>query len=131
MEYITKSHSKYLLMAHLIFSCKYRKKLLNKLGNDIKESMFKIADKYDFDIIEMEVAEDHIHVLISYAPTLSILDVVRHLKQQSTYHIWKKHESFLKKHFWKERTFWSDGYFSASVGNVSKSTIEKYISEQG
>ncbi|MEA1974640.1 MAG: transposase, partial [Bacillota bacterium] len=36
----------------------------------------------------------------------------------------------LKNHFWKERTFWSDGYFACSIGNVSKEAIERYIEEQ-
>lgn len=38
---------------------------------------------------------------------------------------------YLKKHFWKENTFWSDGYFACSIGQVSKDVIEKYIQTQG
>lgn len=81
----------------------------------------------------MEVDENHIHVLIQYYPTQSILDIVRHLKQMSTYRIWRQNNNrlCLQKHFWKENTFWSDGYFACSIGNVSKEIIEKYIQEQG
>ena len=51
----------------------------------------------------------------------------------STYRIWRQNNNqiYLKKHFWKENTFWSDGYFACSIGNVSKEIIEKYIQEQG
>ena len=44
---------------------------------------------------------------------------------------WKKHQSFLGKYYWKEKTFWTDGYFISSIGNVSESTLEKYIKNQG
>ena len=77
MDYISKNHSKFLIMAHLIFVCKYRKKLLIKLGDQIKKLMFDIAEEKDFEIIKMEVDEDHIHLLASYNPTQSILDISR------------------------------------------------------
>ncbi|MBU3128747.1 transposase [Clostridium tagluense] len=38
---------------------------------------------------------------------------------------------YLGKQFWNERTFWGDGYFACSIGNVSKEIIEKYIQSQG
>jgi len=133
MDYISKNHSKFLIMVHLIFVCKYRKKLLTKLGEQIKLLMFDIAKENDFELIKTEVDQNHIHLLISYNPTQSILDIVRFLKQISTYRIWRQEDNhlYLQKHFWKEKTFWSDGYFACSIGNVSKETIEKYIQSQG
>ncbi|MDD4123773.1 MAG: IS200/IS605 family transposase [Bacilli bacterium] len=133
MDYISRNHSKYLLMAHLIFVTKYRKKLLIKYGDEIKQILSDIAEEKDFEIIEMEVDKDHVHLLVSYNPTQSILDIVRLLKQISTYQIWRKNNNhlYLSKQFWKEKTFWSDGYFACSIGNVSKETIEKYIQSQG
>ena len=120
-------------MIHLIFVCKYRKKLLVKLGYEIKTLMYEIAESYDFSIIEMEIDKDHIHLLIEYNPTKSILEIVRLLKQISTYRIWRQNGNveYLRKHFWKKRTFWSDGYFACSIGQVSKDVIEKYIQTQG
>ena len=41
------------------------------------------------------------------------------------------HAKMLKKHYWAEHTLWSDGYFAASTGDASASTIEKYIASQG
>lgn len=118
-------------MCHLIFVCKYRKKLLIRLGDDMKTLIYHVSKRYNFVIVEMEVDKDHIHLLVQYQPNMSILEIVRFLKQMTTFHIWKKHEEYLSKHFWKERTFWSDGYFACSIGNVSKETIQKYIKEQG
>lgn len=133
MEYISRNHSKYLLMVHLIFVCKYRKKLLLRYGEEIKKIFYDIADEKDLSIIEMEIDKDHIHLLVQYNPTQSILDIVRYFKQISTYRIWRwnNNEKYLSKYFWKEKTFWSDGYFVCSIGNVSKETIEKYIQSQG
>lgn len=133
MDYISRNHSKYLLMAHLIFVSKYRKQLLIKYGNEIKQILSDITEEKDFEIIEMEVDKDHVHLLVSYNPTQSILDIVRLLKQMSTYRIWRQNNNhlYLSKQFWKEKTFWSDGYFACSIGNVSKETIEKYIQSQG
>jgi putative transposase len=120
-------------MAHLIFVCKYRKRLLVKYGEEIKNIFYDIADEKDLSIVEMEVDKDHIHMLVQYNPTQSILEIVRHFKQISTYRIWRQNNNhlYLSKCFWKESTFWSDGYFACSIGNVSKETIEKYIQNQG
>lgn len=45
--------------------------------------------------------------------------------------LWKSYNEVLKRYFWKERTFWSDGYFVCSVGNISEETLREYIDEQG
>lgn len=55
MNYISQNHSKHLLMVHLIFSVKYRKKLLTRYGNEIKNILYDIAEEKDLNIIEMEL----------------------------------------------------------------------------
>ena len=133
MDYVSRNHSKHLLLVHLIFSCKYRKKLLIKYGNEIKKMLCDVGEEYDLNIIEMEVDKVHIHMLVQYQPTKSILEIVRLFKQISTYRIWRQNENckYLKKQLWKENTFWGDGYFACSIGQVSQETIEKYIRNQG
>lgn len=71
--------NKHKLKAHLIFVCKYRKKLLKII--DIKNIFNSIVEKSNFDIDIMESDVDHIHLLINYPPTLSITQIVRRLKQ--------------------------------------------------
>lgn len=133
MDYFSRNHSKYLLMVHLIFVCKYRKHLMVRYGDQIKQLLNGIAEENDFEIIEMEVDKNHVHLLVNYNPKQSILEVVRLLKQMSTFRIWRQNNNhtYLSKHFWKKKTFWSDGYFACSIGNVSKDIIEKYIQSQG
>ena len=104
MDYISQNHSKHLLMVHLILVCKYRKHLLIKLGEQIKVIFVNISEEHDIHIIEMEVDKDHIHLLVQYSPTQSILEIARWFKQISTYRIWRQNNNhyYLSKHFWKE-----------------------------
>ena len=130
-NYKSKNHSKYNIKYHIIFVCKYRKKLLIKYGEEIKQIMKDISYRYDFGILEIEVDKDHIHMMIESEPKLSPLMIVRVLKQQSTQIIYGRHRNELKKQFWKENTFWTDGYFCSSIGEVSSKTLKRYIENQG
>lgn len=69
--------------------------------------------------------------MIETKPTISISEIVNLIKSYTTYHIWERYPNYLRKHFWKERTFWTDGYFACSVGNVSEEMLRKYIENQG
>lgn len=98
----------------------------------MKQILDEISEEHNVSILEMEVDKYHIHLLIQYNPTQSILEIVRLFKQISTYRIWRRgYRTLLQKHFWREHTFWSDGYFASSIGQVSEETIRKYIQEQG
>ena len=130
-NYKSKNHSKFIITYHIIFVCKYRKKLLIKYGEDVKQIMYDISKRYDFDIKEMEVDKDHIHMMISSVPKISPLQIVRVLKQQSTIQMWRRYASELKKQYWKENTFWTDGYFCSTIGEVSSKTLKHYIQNQG
>lgn len=131
-NYISTNRSKHYLKCHLIFVCKYRKKLLvGQLNNDMKAIIQSITDKSDFEIEVMETDIDHVHFLIRYIPRLSIAQIVRRLKQQSTLHIWQSHSVALRKEYWYKDMFWSDGYFVCSIGEASPNTIREYILSQG
>ena len=129
----SKNRHKYLLQYHIIFVCKYRKKLLasKEISDYIKQFSYEICIKSNIIIKYMETDKDHIHYMIETEPTISISKVVNLIKSYTTYHIWKKHTEYLKNHFWKEYTFWTDGYFACSVGNVSEEMLKQYIENQG
>ena len=107
-NYKSKNHSQFILTYHIIFVCKYRKKLLIKYGEDVKQIMYDISKRYDFEIKEMEVDKDHIHMMIESVPKISPLQIVRVLKQQSTIQMWRKYSKELKKYYWLENTLWTD-----------------------
>lgn len=131
-EYISKNHSKFLIKYHIILVCKYRKQLLvGAVEYDMKKIMRHISEMSDFDIEVMETDKNHLHMMVRSEPKLSPLQIVRRLKQMSTSAVWKKYRDFLRHNFYKEHTFWTDGYFVSSIGNVSQETIKKYIENQG
>lgn len=75
----------------------------------------------------METDLDHVHLLISYDTTVTVSDIIKRLKQETTYYISQKHYKFLIKKYWKKKIFWSNGYFACSIKEVSSATIQKYI----
>lgn len=90
----------------MILVCKYRKKLLCKdIDTDIKQIIFDIEEKSDFNIIEMETDKDHIHIMIQYIPRLSISSIVNRVKAITTNRIWKLHFNSLKKRILEKENF--------------------------
>jgi putative transposase len=131
-NYIRTNHSKHYLKAHIILVCKYRKKLLiGQLKEDMHIILESIISNSDFTVEVYESDLDHYHFLIRYIPRLSISQIVRRLKQQSTYLIWQQHPISLQKQFWRKKQFWSSGYFACSIGEASPDTIKQYILSQG
>lgn len=131
MGYEHKNHSKFLLMYHVIFVCKYRKKILEPVSSELKQVVRDIEKESDFEVLEMETDKDHIHLLVRSEPKISVLAIVRKLKQETTNRMWKSQSNYLKRFYWGEKTLWSDGYFASTIGNVSKETAENYIRNQG
>ena len=132
-EYRSKNHSKFLIKYHIIFACKYRRQVLKNvvLDESVKQVLFDIANEPGFNIEVMETDKGHVHILVSSIPRLSPLQIVRKLKQESTYRIWKLHSDILRRIYWKEHTLWTDGYFVSTIGNVSQETVKHYIENQG
>ncbi len=131
-RYNRHNRRKYSLKVHIVLVTKYRKKLLKgSIADDVKQKIFDIANTRGYEIIAMEADKDHMHFLISYDTTDMVCDIVKIVKQETTYYLWQKYGSFLSKQYWKKRIFWSDGYFACSIGEVSSATIQKYIESQG
>lgn len=134
--YISHNHWKGLIQYHIIFVCKYRRKVFtNKLVLDkLKEIMLQISYKYDF-VIEVQEIDpnkpDHYNCLVSTLPTIAPTQIVQVLKQQSAFELWKIYPSYLRKFYWKRKELWTSGYFVSSIGNASNDTVQRYIEEQG
>ena len=131
-NYYTTKRAKFLIRLHIVLAVKYRKRILcNNIKNDMQQIIFDICSKEKWKIIAMESDIDHLHLLVDIQPKYSVSFVIHRIKQLSTYRIYNLHKQKLKDYFWKENTFWSDGYFVCSVGNAASETIEKYIETQG
>ncbi len=113
--------------------CKYRRKLLQgDLNNFIKSVIDEIDTQSNLIIIAMESDIDHLHLMVQYIPRMSISSIISRIKQITTYRVWrdKRFIPLLKKHFWKEKTFWTDGFFACSIGEANPETIKAYIENQ-
>ena len=131
-RYNRHNRQKYSLKVHIVLVTKYRKQLLiGSIADDVKQKIFDIANTRGYEIIAIETDKDRIHFLLSYDTTDRVSDIVKIVKQETTYHLWQKYSSVLSKQYWKEKIFWSDGYFACSIGEVSSATIKKYIESQG
>ena len=131
MEYIKTAHSVYYLQYHVVWVCKYRRRILNpgvcgyirKLLPKLLRSMPGVKlETIGFD-------KDHLHMVMSIPPKYSISSVMGKLKSQSASQLRRKF-SWLAKVYWNENIVWSPGYFVSSVG-VDEETIKKYVEIQG
>lgn len=77
-----------------------------QISDDIKQFSYEICQKHKVIIRYMETDKDHIHYMIETEPTMSISKIVNLMKSYTTYHIWKRYPYYLRKHFWREHTFW-------------------------
>ena len=98
-RYNRHNRRKYSLKVHIVLVTKYRKKLLKgSITDDVKQKIFDIANTRGYEIIAMEADKDHLHFLISYDTTDRVCDIVKIVKQETTYYLWQKYGSFLSKH---------------------------------
>ena len=131
-RYNRHNRQKHSLKVHIVLVTKYRKKLLiGSIADDVKQKILHIANTRGYEIIAIETDKNHIHFLLSYDTTDKVCDIVKIVKQETTYHLWQKYSSVLSRQYWKEKISWSDGYFACSIGEVSSATIQKYIESQG
>lgn len=130
-KYDSLKHSKFTIKYHIIFSTKYRRRLLTPLRDDILRYM-KSAETNDFEVVLQEVDKDHIHLLIKATPNIAPYEIVHRLKQKSTYLIWKEHNSYMNKWYWSHKHYlWTRGYFCSTIGDACTTTIMNYIKNQG
>ena len=131
-RYNRHNRRKYSLKVHIVLVTKYRKQLLKgSIADDVKQEILHITNTHDYKITAIETDKDHIHFLLSYDTADRVCDIVKIVKQETTYHLWQKYSLVLSRQYWKEKTFWSNGYFACSIGEVSSATIRKYIESQG
>ena len=122
------AHSKYRCQYHLVFAPKYRRKeVYGKIRQDIGEILRKLCNQKGVEIIEAEACPDHIHMLVSIPPYISIAQFMGYLKGKSSLMIFDRHANL--KYKYGSRNFWCRGYYVDTVGKNAKK-IEEYIRNQ-
>ena len=129
-EYNRLNHCKFLIQYHIIWCPKFRFNVLKgNVESELKQILRIISTQYEFEIKEIEIMPDHIHLFISTKPTIAPTDVVRILKGISARELFKKFPK-LKEFYNRSGSLWSKGYFASTVGKVSEETVKRYIQEQ-
>lgn len=130
MEHYRKSsHTVYDLKYHLVWITKYRKPVLQgEIAKRSRELIREICRTHDVEIIRGHVAKDHVHLLVSVPPHVSVSQLVQYLKGKSSRKMMMEFKT-LSRTFWG-RHIWARGYFVASSGNVTDEVIMKYIEQQ-
>jgi len=127
-EIRSSSHSKYRCQYHIVFAPKYRRKVIyGTIKKDIGEILRKLCEQKNVEIIEAEACPDHIHMLVSIPPHISVADFMGYLKGKSSLMIFDRHANL--KYKYGTRTFWCKGYYVDTVGK-NKKVIADYIRNQ-
>ena len=122
------AHSKYRCQYHIVFAPKYRRKeIYGTLKKDIGEILRKLCEQKGVEIIEAEACPDHIHMLVSIPPHISISQFMGYLKGKSSLMIFDRHANL--KYKYGSRHFWCRGYYVDTVGK-NKKVIAEYIKNQ-
>ena len=131
MELIKTAHSVYQLQYHVVWVCKYRRRILNPGVCQYLRKLFpKLLRSIPGVTIEtIGFDRDHLHMVMVIPPKYSLADVMGRLKSPSASKL-RKAFSWLSDVFWKENIVWSPGYFVSSIG-VDEETIKRYVEYQG
>ena len=127
MELKRTSHAVYDTKYHLVWTPKYRKWIMRgDIRTKVDVIFREIAMNHDFEIDTLEVAEEHVHIFLSFPPRYSISRVVGMLKSISASVIFRECPE-VKRELWGGE-FWEDGYFVRTVGDkVTAEVIRQYI----
>ena len=130
MSYRKTAHSVYDIKYHLVWITKYRKKVLKgQIGLRLRELIRQTCAANDVIIVSGSVQPNHVHLLVSVPPKLSVSKLMQLVKGRTSRKLMQEFES-LNREFWG-RHLWARGYFAASTGNVTDEIIKQYIESQG
>ncbi|MGX6961859.1 IS200/IS605 family transposase [Vagococcus sp. CF-49] len=122
------SHTKWMCKYHIVFTPKYRRKIIyNQYRESLIENFRRLCSYKGVEIIEGHLMPDHVHILVSIPPKLSVSQFMGYLKGKSALMMFDKHANL--KYKFGNRHFWSEGYYVSTVG-LNEATIKKYIQEQ-
>jgi len=132
MDFLRQSHAIYHARYHLIFTTRFRRKILKSgIGDYLCILMKSIERRHpEIKVYEVNTDKDHIHLLVSVAPKMSISEAVRIIKCNTARSMVKKFKFLEKVYFDGDSGIWSTGYFMSTVG-INESIIKKYIEMQG
>ena len=126
MQYATSSHCVYYHRYHIVWSTKYRYKVLfGDLRLRARDICRQVCDENGVEILHGVLSRDHVHMFVSVPPKIAIADLVRKMKGRSSYKLQREFPE-LKKRYWG-RKFWGRGYFSTTNGAITEDAVLQYL----
>ena len=127
MECKSNNNVVYSCKYHVVFCPKYRRLVLvDGVDERLKEIALEVADEMGFDIIEMEVMPDHVHMLLEVDPQLGIHKAVKRIKGRASHDLREEFPWLMKR----LPTLWTNSYFVSTVGGAPLAIVKRYIENQ-
>lgn len=135
LKYQSISHAKFRTNSHLVFFTKYRTSVLEEYEEGLQEMMIHLSHPR-YSVIEVGIDKNHVHLIVSAKPTITIGNMVAGIKKKATAWVWENYEDIMNSYYWKRkktgrRVLWTRGYFCETIGNVSYEKILDYVKNQG
>ena len=122
------SHTKWMCKYHIVFSPKYRRKIIyNQYRKSLQDIIRTLCRYKGVEIIEGHMMPDHVHLVLSIPPKISVSSFMGYLKGKSALMMFEKHANL--KYKFGNRHFWTEGHYVSMVG-LNEETIRKYVREQ-
>ena len=119
------AHTKWMCKYHIVFTPKYRRKIVyNQYKADLRDILKQLCSYKGVEIIEGQLMPDHVHMLVSIPPKISVSSFMGYLKGKSALMMFDRHANL--KYKFGNRHFWSEGYYVSTVG-LNEATIRKYM----
>ena len=120
------AHTVHDIKYHLVWVTKYRYHVLQgEIARRARDIIRDICMQHDVIILKGHVSRDHVHLLVSAPPSLSVSDMMQYIKGKSSRKLQEEYPT-LRKRYWG-RHLWARGYFCASSGTVTDEMIATYI----
>ena len=122
------AHTKWMCKYHIVFTPKYRRKMIyNQYREDVREIIKQLCSYKGVEILGGNVMSDHVHILVSIPPKMSVSSLMGYLQGKSALMMFDRHANL--KYKFGNRHFWSEGYYVSTVG-LNEAVIKKYIQDQ-
>ncbi len=130
MELDRNSHHVFRIMYHFVWIPKYRHKIfVEPYRQSLKDILHKIGYDYNIEIVELEVPEDHIHMVVKSEPKICPSGIMQIMKSLSARNFFKMYPEIKKRYFWGGK-LWTQSFFVETIGNANDEVIRKYVRNQ-
>ncbi len=128
-DYVLSRHSVTKLQVHLIFTTKYRRRVMTpEVLQSVLATLGIAASDLGCTLLEADGEADHVHLLVSYPPKVSISEMVNRFKTRSSRKIREEYPGILEGG--RTGLFWARSYFACTVGSADREVFEKYMEKQ-